>query len=150
MVLQQNRVPDPKGIYKCNEGLSLLPDDSDSWACFPADDTIHHPSLLARLAELAERDQGAAVIVAGQQRGPRSFLVPMHGRVSPGRICGGQIAYRCDLLQGWSFDFPRWKDQADGHFASGLYQADPTVWRFLPDILWKFNSFEWEGLPETK
>lgn len=137
----QGPEPDPKGCHKVNEIIDMI---KDGWVITVSDDTLQHPALFRRVAEIQTQTPSVGAIVFGQLRGPNCEFHSGPDKVHPCLICGGQIVYQRWILGNERFDCGALLEQSDGYLIEKLYQAKPEAFVFSRELLMKFNSLDWE------
>ena len=142
LIGQQCAEPDPKGAYKCNEMIGLVPDGA--WFSTVADDTLAHPSLLRRIGEIIHSRQDlGAIIFSGVRDGEGEMLHAAPENMFPCKVCGSQVIWNKSFLGATRGDFNSHGSHCDGHLISDMYQAHPEKFLLVDEPLTYFNSLEW-------
>jgi len=148
----QGPEPDPKGSRKFNEMVDAVP---DGWLHLMADDTIHMPSLFARLGDTIAANPNAGVVMFNQER-PEAYpginsislgngkvmLRAQKEHMSPGYCCGGQAFYERGFLGNRRYNHQEHLHASDGYLLAELYHEAPERFVFVNEILVRFNSLE--------
>lgn len=143
LIGQQCNEPDPKGAEKADEMIDLIPENG--WFLTVADDTVCHPSLLARIGKIIEyHPQIGAIVFTGVRDGNGTLLAASPNHMSPGRVCGSQLVWNKSLVGENRFDFFKTGGQSDGILIQKLYNESPEQFLFVDEPLTYFGYMEWE------
>ncbi|HEX6827202.1 MAG TPA: hypothetical protein VF077_12865 [Nitrospiraceae bacterium] len=160
-ILVQGEEPDPNGLLKVDEAIGDIAqnDVHMDWIWAPSDDSIHHPSLFKRLAEVISQNLNARAIVFSEQRGNGDPNCPWTGHPWPEgsdrilhatpenmkvcRVDGSQVFLERDFIGNARFCNNPPIHCADGAFIEKLYVETPEAFVFVPETLIRFNSLQW-------
>lgn len=136
-VMAQGPEPDDKGLKKTNEAVDMI---RDGWLFMWADDTLPHPALFRRLAEITEtRPWLGAVVFANRrelrERISRDYLVDLGSML----IQGGQVAWKREWLGASKYD-PKLGGCCDLYLAINKLRTDPSKVFISDEVLATFNS----------
>ena len=148
LIASQNHVADPKGQNKQNEMLDLIDRFDPAWLFTFADDTVQHPALFRRLGEVVKSRNSARAVVFDNRRNATTVLPAGPENCKPCFVCGGAVAWRRDFIGNRRFDYANYGSRCDGEFIYARYRESPESFVFVNEPLTKFNSFQWEGVPE--
>jgi hypothetical protein len=165
MGVQGRNEPDPKGMRKVDELMRMVP---GGWFIAQADDTVHHPALFRRIAEVIEKNPRAGAIIFSGQRSRRLSLrrrikqawsILVSGRpgkspepvilkacpenMRPCHVCGSQMVFKKEFVGDQTFDFDTHGKLCDGVFIEKLWKKDPGAFVFVDEPLAWFGSMEW-------
>lgn len=116
---------------------AILDSITGGWVWFLDDDTLAHPKLYSRVAEVVGGDEQATAVVFEQERADGAFYPAARENIAVSRIDIGQAVVRRDLIG--KARIPE-EYAGDGYFLDLVLDRERTV--FLNETLAYHNRLE--------